>query len=191
MPKYAFLETALLCPQCKTQIADLLWFQWGYCSSRDPQPENLYHVGDSIHWRRCTDGSTPAWTYFLDKPTQPANIGEPTVQDILVQEAVHFFWDPVVEAVRYDPRFPPTTLDSKKIYYGGQHPPNQPRICPMCQTSLAGAFIEIRDNIITKAWIYLPGEFDHHIDYHVIATDGSIVPMGGWSEHPMTRRDRC
>ena len=191
MPNYAFLETPLLCPQCQTQITDLLWFQWGYCPGKDPQPEHRYHIGDSIHWRAGTDGSIPAWTYFLDEVRKPANIGDPTVRDILVQEAMQFFWDPTVEAVHYDPQKPPPEMDPQKIYYGGQHPPNQPRICPTCQAVLAGTLIEIRNNIIVKVWIYEPGGFDPSIDYYIIGKDNCIIPMREWNNYPMTNRDTC
>lgn len=191
MPKYAFLETPLLCPQCQTQITDLLWFQWGYCRGRDPQPEDRYHIGDSIIWKVCTDGSTPAWTYFLDDPVQSANIGDPTVHNILVQEAIQFFWNPAIEAVHYDTQTPPPEMDPQKIYYGGQYPPNQPRTCPNCQVVLAGALIEIRNNIIVKAWIYELGEFDPGIDRYILGEDDSIIPMRAWNDSPMTNRDTC
>lgn len=191
MPKYAFLETPLLCPQCKTHITDLLWFQWGYCPSSDPQSANMYHIGDRIRWRVCADGTVPAWTIFLDEPRQPANIGTHTVRHILVQEVMHFFWEPGIEAVHYDPQYPTVPLDPQKAYYGGDHPLNQPRLCPTCQARLAGAFIEIRDNIITKAWIYALGAFDHRVDYHIITADGTIVPMSEWNNHPMLRKATC
>lgn len=191
MPKYAFLETPLRCPQCNTQITDLLWFHWGYCISAGPQPGSLYHIGDHIRWRVCQDGTTPAWTYFLDHLLQPANIGDPTVRNILVQEAMNFFWDAEVEAVRYDPTSPPTPWDRQKVFYRDDHSPHQLPICSTCQAPFAGAMIEIRDNIIEGAWIYALGTFDHRIDYYLIQSDGTFIPKKEWNDHPMDVRKTC
>lgn len=189
--KVRFLETALLCPQCNTQITDLLWFHWGYCASAGPIPADYYHIGDCIRWRVCHDGGTPAWTYFADQPLKPANIGDPAVRNILVQEESNFFWDPAVEAVWCDPKSPPAHQDPQKIHYSGDHLPNKPHTCPTCQATFAGAMIEIRDNIIKQAWIYLLGAFDHRIAYHIIESDGRIVPMPAWNNHSMVTRDTC
>ena len=127
----------------------------------------------------------------MDEPRKSANIGDPNVCNILVQEAMQFFCDPTVEAIHYDPQKPPPEMDPQKIYYGGQHPPNQPRTCLTCQTVLTGALIEIRNNIIVRAWIYGPGEFDPSVDYYTIGENDGIISMRAWNDYPMTSRDTC
>lgn len=191
MPKYAFLEEPIFCPHCTIQITDLLFFHWGYCESASPQPEYYYHIGDSIRWRSCTDGTTPSWTYFLDLPLRPGNIGDPSVRDILIQEAMNFFWDPDIETVLYDRQHPPAQREPGKAYYTGGTPLNKPKTCPVCQGVLPGAMIEIRNNIIKRAWIYTPGEFDPWTDHYIIAPDGTLIPKKEWNDHPMTRRESC
>ena len=178
-------------PRCATQITDLVAFQWGYCKSSSPIPDDYYHIDESIHWRSCADGTTPAWTYFSDEPVETANIGDPSLRNMLVQEGWYFFWDPAIEAVLYDPHHPPAQWNPGTVYYTGGKPPNQPWTCSVCQAVLPGAMIEIRDNIIKRAWIYTLGEFDPRTELYIIAPDGTRIPKKEWNDHPMIRRTTC
>jgi hypothetical protein len=101
MSKFAFLEVSLNCPYCDSPIddADLVGFQWGYCRAATPWSNFVYKVGDEIRWRTCKDGSTPSWTYFedihYDSPNDlgGANIGEPSVRDLVVRDTDYYSWD--------------------------------------------------------------------------------------------------
>jgi hypothetical protein len=191
MPRYAFLEESIFCPHCGTQVTDVLGFQWGYCTSSSPIPEDYYHIGDSIRWRSCVDSTTPSWVYFSDKPFVTGNIGDPAVRDVFVQDGWGFFWDPDIEAVLYDPHHPSEQQNPGIVYYTGGKPPNQPETCHACQGILPGAMIEIRDNIIKRAWIYTLGEFDPNTDIYIIASDGTLISKKEWNDHPMGRKERC
>jgi hypothetical protein len=81
---YAFLHLPVLCPSCATPVHDELWFQWGFCRGRAPHPDSTYKVGDEIRWKRCSDGTTPAWTYFS---SGGGNIGTPELRDLVVRDS--------------------------------------------------------------------------------------------------------
>ena len=92
MPDYAYLETALPCPHCGRQVADLLWFQWGWCAGYAPRPESTYVPGDAIRWRRAPDGTVPAWTSFrAGDASAGSNLGDPAVRDLVVRDSAQYW----------------------------------------------------------------------------------------------------
>jgi len=161
MPSYAHLDADLLCPHCDAVISTLVAFQWGYCPARIPIPEEFYHIGDAIRWRECRQGLVPAWTYFSDEFQQAANIGDPAVQNLLVQDS-QFAWD---------------TLALPQ--------------CLACKHHFGGAMIAIQNGIIQRAWLYLPDDFDRNVDHYLISVDGRYVPKPEWNDHPMDSQSDC
>jgi hypothetical protein len=89
MPKFAHLSTNLNCPNCNTLIRNILWFQWGLCSSEEPRKDSLYQINDPIRWRVCDDGQIQAWTYFQD-PNE-GNLGDPEFRNLIIRDTSHFF----------------------------------------------------------------------------------------------------
>jgi hypothetical protein len=156
MPHYAYVETTLRCPFCNTPVSDVVTFQWGFSPGQLLQEKYLYHIGDPIYWRRCADGSIRPWIYF-ETGEKGANIGDPSIMNLIVCDAVQFYWT---------------------------HP-SQRRRCHVCQHVLEGAALEIRDGVIARAWIYEPGEFDNEVDIYLIEHDGTLKPMPEWNDHPM------
>lgn len=63
--------------------------------------------------------------------------------------------------------------------------------CRSCSWPLGGAAIEIRDNIIQRAWIYKPGVFDHTANIYLIRDEGRMVPMSEWRDHLMPAVQGC
>jgi hypothetical protein len=168
MASYAHLYTDLNCPYCGALVTNLLWFQWGYCPSYSVHPDYLYRTGEAIRWMTAPDGAVPAWTYFKvegftyrDKQSlgivEEANIGDPAVTDLIVREGAFFYW--ADEARR--------------------------RRCGACDRPLEGAVVEIRGNVIQRAWIYRPDEFDHTVAYYVFEDDERLKPMPQWNDHSM------
>lgn len=84
MPAYAYLSTSLRCPECDEVVADLLCFHWGYLPGAKVRADLLYHLGDAVRWRACTNGDIPPWARFgpLDY-----NAGDPTTEDLVVMDA--------------------------------------------------------------------------------------------------------
>lgn len=158
MAHYAYLAVDLLCPTCRHLCTDMLWFQWGYCPGRAIYDDYVYHLGDSIFWWPCKDAAIISWVYFTEnEEPRGANIGDPAIRDLFIQDAAQFSWEE----------------------------PEQRRRCEGCGAYLEGAIMEIRDNIITQAWIYQAGEFDHRVDCVIIGPDGLLKPMPEWNDHPM------
>lgn len=170
MPKLAFIETELRCPFCDTVITDILFFQWGYCPGAGPHPESTYNVGDTLNWKKCKDGSIPAWTYFeYTESWQTANMGDPTIKHLIVKD------------------------------WFNHHYLEQ---CNNCKEPLGGAAVEIHNNIIVRAWLCKPNEFndrfkfklpipesddfiDQTVDNYVLLENGDILPQPSWSDHSM------
>jgi hypothetical protein len=87
MADFAFLNTALYCPSCRQEIADQVWFQWGFCRGRAPDPASSYSLGDAIRWHTCRDGRIPEWTSFVEGSSAAgSNIGTPAVRDVVVRD---------------------------------------------------------------------------------------------------------
>lgn len=157
MVKYAHLEVDLRCPSSEAVISDLVWFQWGYCRAYAPWPDYIYHIGDRLYWQSCTDGRIPAWTYFWDGRREVGgNIGDPSVTHLIVKGGLEFYWEG----------------------------PDQ-RWQDLCGQPIQGAAIEIKDGIIIRAWLYLPGEFPSEANEYIVQEDGSLTPMTEWADHPM------
>ena len=56
-----------------------------------------------------------------------------------------------------------------------------------CLTRLGGAAVEVRGGVITKAWIFSPGDFeDDDTRAYVIGDDGELNSMWDWAGHPAT-----
>jgi hypothetical protein len=161
MPNYAHLAVDLKCPQCNTLFYDLFWFQWGYCPARIPIDTHFYHIGDAIRWRVCTDGSAPAWTYFNDEVPPSANIGDPSIQNVLIQDS-ELSWNST-----------------------------QPTRCSVCNWLLGGAMLEVRGGIIKRAWLYPPDEFGQFVNTYLIAENGSLIPKPDWNDHAMHSLQYC
>lgn len=191
MPSYAHLEIDLRCPRCDAPIVDLLWFQWGFCPGRGPRDEYLYHIGDRIRWKTCQDGTIHPWTVFMrGKHERGANVGTPEVHDLLVRDEAQFFWQPPADGKSAQDVMSPlggqTTTASGQVFDD-----TKPPQCRTCQQAIGGASLEIRDDIITRAWIYLPGKFDQRTVYYLIDHNGSLTPMPAWSDHSMEFREEC
>lgn len=88
MTHYAYLNVDLKCPNCNNLFADMLWFQWGYCPGYAPRDEFIYHIGDSIYWKKCKDDTVPSWTYFEGGG---ANIGEYSIKNLIVKDSAQYF----------------------------------------------------------------------------------------------------
>lgn len=118
----------------------------------------MYTVGDPIRWRYYEDGGLFSWAYFRDGEARDggANIGDPTVRDLVV-------------------------LDTDQFYRAG---PERRWPCGGCGRPVEGIAVEIRDNYIRRAWVYQPGEFDQEADAYLVR-EGGMVPMPEWAEHPM------
>lgn len=91
MPRYTFLEHDLRCPHCDHQVTDLIWFGWGYSGAQQPYDDNSYKVGDTIRWRSCADGTTPAWAMWNDR-ANGCNIGDPIVFDLVTLDVASVGW---------------------------------------------------------------------------------------------------
>lgn len=164
MPHYAYLAEDLRCPSCHALVSDLVIFQWGYCPGFHIQQDYLYHLRDPIYWRRCADSSILSWVYFMegDYP-RGANIGDPAIKSLITRDTKQFTWQD----------------------------PSERRRCDTCGDILEGAVIEIRDDMIQSARIYLPGEFDNGVDIVIIGPDGHLKPMPEWNDHPMSSVPEC
>ncbi|MGH7424979.1 MAG: hypothetical protein ACREJP_02285 [Candidatus Methylomirabilales bacterium] len=55
-----------------------------------------------------------------------------------------------------------------------------------CGQRVGGGAVEIRGGVITRAWIYPPGELDKHADIYLIAEDGELISMWDWDDHPVS-----
>ena|SRR5579875_556172 len=158
MPRFAHLGAELRCPSCDTVVTDVVWFQWGLCAGYGPEDGTLYKLGDAIRWHPCDNGSILSWAYFKDGERElSANIGDTAIMDIVVRDWYQFYLDD----------------------------PAKRRRCEACQSALEGAVVEIRNGVITRAWIYQPGEFDNDVDYYILQADGTRKPMPEWEDHPM------
>ena len=91
MPRYTFLETDLCCPHCNHLVTDLVWFGWGYSDAQQPTSTNTYRIGDTIRWRSCSDGTTPAWGWWDDKHNG-FNMGDPSVFDLVTLDTANVTW---------------------------------------------------------------------------------------------------
>jgi hypothetical protein len=158
MAIFAHLMTDLRCPSCNTVVSDVVWFQWGFCRGYDMWPESLYHLGDTIRWQHCDNGSILSWVLFYDGERQwGGNVGDPAIKNLMVRDWYQFYWED----------------------------PAQRRRCETCQGVLEGAMVEIRDGVVKRAWIYQPGEFDNETQEYIIQADGTLKPMPEWKDHPM------
>lgn len=92
MARFAYMEENLKCPFCDAIIQDLIWFQWGYCPASQPLPESTYHIGDSINWKSCKDGSVPAWTYFVgyELIDDAAQFGDVKIKNVIVKDLYNY-----------------------------------------------------------------------------------------------------
>lgn len=215
MPHYCYLETDLRCPSCATIITDYLAFQWGFSPGRLQHPDYTYHLGDAIRWKSMADGSIPPWTYFetpkrrsdhelppgasprLADPAlwQPRPDGSLPANDLII--AGEKWIDPmnpdIHEWLRRRDRNRGANLgdatyanlitrEMQQFYW---ETPSQRRCCPMCGHVLEGAALEIRDNVIIRAWAYEPGELDNAVGDYVIEPDGTLRPRPDWSDMPM------
>ena len=187
MPYYANLEVDLHCLKCDSVVTDLLWFQWGYCPLSIPITTYYYHLGDPIQWKVCNDGSIIPWVYFKDEQgrARGANIGDPAIENLIVRDTYQFGWypDSRVEPIHYNEDY--TLYRSLDTPYVLPFDPSQPKKCRTCHEPIEGAAIEIREGIIQRAWIYLPGEFDNTVELYLIDSDGNLTPMPDWDDHPM------
>jgi hypothetical protein len=156
MSSYAHLSAELRCPLCHSFLTDLVWFKWGHCLGFGPKPGFVYHVGDSIRWRQCKDGSVPSWAYFGNSE---GNLGDPSIHDLLVRDTGPLF---AIEPV-----------------------------CEHCKRPLGGAVVEVRNDKIKRAWIYLPGEFSEDVTIYTIECDGGIKSRPEWEDKPMRLIDDC
>jgi hypothetical protein len=156
MPSFAHLSTELLCPVCHSFLTDHVWFKWGHCMGYGPKQGLIYHIGDSIRWRQCRDGSIPPWVYF---GTSEGNFGDPSVHDVLVRDTSPLF-------------------------------ATEP-VCEHCKRPLGGAIVEVRNDKIKRAWIYLPGEFSEDVTIYTIEHDGEIKPRPEWADMSMRLIDDC
>jgi hypothetical protein len=189
MAAYSHLQVAIYCPSCQALITDLIWFMWGYCEQYEPHPELIYHLGDQIRWHACKDGTIPAWVYFDGRG---GNKGDPVVRNLIVRAGGEFFWDATHadRYIHYDLQQLPIPYEPGKAYWSGQDP-TKPKPCPSCHEPLEGVAIEIRNNIIVRASVYLPGAMDNTVDIYVINPDGTSTPMPAWNEHPMPTIRAC
>lgn len=164
MPKYAYLETDVHCPNCGAFISDLVSFQWGSCPGFLQIRDHTYHLGDRIEWRRCADGTIQPWTYFAEgRYREEANIGDPAFENVLTQDFTSFVWED----------------------------PARARPCHSCGTLLQGALVVIHGGIIQRVWVYRPGEIESIVQDYIVEADGTIKPMPEWDDHPMDRVDTC
>jgi|GEM_PF-5854416 len=83
MPNFSYVEAHPACRNCGVVQTDLISFQWGYLPGYGPRTEHIYRVGDPIAWRRCGDGTVPAWTFFHEGGDDIAcNAGSPAIGDL-------------------------------------------------------------------------------------------------------------
>ena len=114
-----------------------------------------------------------------------ANIGTPDVHNLLVRDPTQLYWMPPEIGEPASPSTP------RNLLTGGGRDFTKPLQCPSCQRPIGGAILEIRDDVFTRAWIYLPGEFDQRTDYYLIDPHGSLTPMPAWSFHSMDDMQDC
>jgi hypothetical protein len=70
-------------------------------------------------------------------------------------------------------------------------PRAHPRPCAACGETLEGAAVEIRDGVIRRAWIYLPGEFDNTAIDYLMLPDGTLQAMPEWTIYPVATVTTC
>jgi hypothetical protein len=146
------------CPFCGAIAADMVWFTWGFCEFYDPRPGETYRVGDRLKWKALEDGTVPAWTWFLSRRTGyglGGNVGDPSVRHLVARDDVQF----VDEGEPYERR------------------------CPQCGRHLPGAAVEIRQDVIVRAWLLTPGELAGARTYVFEPT--GLRAIKEWDDHPM------
>jgi hypothetical protein len=162
MPYNAYLNVELKCPSCDTALADMLWFQWGFCPGNLPRTEYIYHVGDPIVWKACKDGSIPCWAYFVNKISglaeDGANGGDPVFRDLIVRD------------------------DTQEWLAG---------TCPSCHQAMGGGALEIHDGIIVRGWICRPSELGGESNIYLIGADNKLRPMIEWNNHALSSIHNC
>lgn len=82
MASYAHLEFELKCPLCNRVVTDMIGFQWGHCLRWEPIDTAIYHIGNKIRWKTCSDGSIKSWSYF---GISEGNIGDPRYQNLITR----------------------------------------------------------------------------------------------------------
>jgi len=157
MPNFAHLKVQLKCPFCGQANFDLAWFQWGYCIATIPINEYIYHLQDQIRWRDSQDGKTKAWTYFLSRDTME-NLGA-NIGDPKIQDII------IIDECQSE-------IISKKG-------------CINCGMKSGGIAIRVTDNKLSKAWIFMPDEFDGTTTYYMPLSKEQIVPCSEWQDFPM------
>jgi hypothetical protein len=162
MPRYTYLQVDLPCPSCGTIRTDMLWFQWGFCPGYLPRTQHIYRVGDAIIWKACKDGSIPAWTYFeqKDEAGGTVDLAANIGDPSFLNLIIH---DPAQESFLQEP-------------------------CPTCHGAFGGAAIELKEGIISGAWMYLLDELHSQAITSVIGPDGVVTPMPEWDDHLMDHR---
>ncbi len=140
----------------------MLYFQWGFSAGHAMRQEHVYHIGDQIRWQATKDGSVLPWVYFWTRPggktvDQGANLGDPSIKNLLVRDPAQFFWEV----------------------------PQKRRRCEGCGEPFEGAVLEIRENAIRGARIYSTGEYENDTNIFIFDPSGLVKPMPEWSDYPL------
>lgn len=162
--QYAQVAVELHCSSCGARVSDRVLFQWGYCHWPGAFRSHVYHVGDPIEWKRCSDGSIRSWAYFAEGEYEGTiQIGDPAIMNLITRDVTQFSVDPALH----------------------------PRPCQGCGRTLEGAAVEIRDGMIRRAWLYEAGDFDPAARDFLIEADGTLKPVPEWVDHSLETVRNC
>jgi len=159
MPNFSYLDTDLECPRCHKMFPYSVAFQWGFSHWRYYDESHAYHLGDALVWKKLANGDVPAWTYFKEADRGiTANLGAVRYRHLAVAD----HW-----------------------YHGEGSSRLAPWVCPLCQQVLWSTAVEIKDNILVRAWIFERGDFAEECSYYLVDENGNLSPMPLWEDVSM------
>ncbi len=120
MPNFCFLNADLECPHCRKLFPYRVSFQWGFSHWRYYDEAYAYHLGDTLTWKKLSNGDVPSWAYFKESNrSSTANLGDIGCQHLVATD----HWE-----------------------HGEGTNPLSCWTCPFCRQALWSTAVEIKDN---------------------------------------------